>query len=288
MLVNGSTMSDGCTPCAAAPLGTSDVGAGRRATSAYQPPAMTSRASATVAATDTGRGRAGLHRNQTQRRAVPSSRAVGPHRPGDVLELLLAGEVEHEVELAVELVVSGAGHDHPARVAHLLQAGRHVHPVAVHVAVEQGYVAQVDPDPEHDPLGLRQADVAPGYGALDRDRAGDRVDHALEHDQGAVTHQLHEPAVVLGDQGVDDLGADCLEPGDGAGLVGLHQARVADHVGREDRERPTSELVHRHRGPPGCHSPAAVGEADTRRRKGRGRRRASPSTPTHDTPAAAS
>ena len=69
--------------------------------------------------------------------------------------------------------------------------------------------------------------------------------------------------MMLGDQRLDELRAERLEPGDRAGLVGLHQARVADHVGREHREHPPVELGHRHdrlsglRGPV-CGSPRGL------------------------------
>ena len=54
----------------------------------------------------------------------------------------------------------------------------------------------------------RHVPLATGHALLDRDRAGDRVDDAGELDQGAVAHQLDDPAAVLGDQRVDELLAD--------------------------------------------------------------------------------
>jgi hypothetical protein len=44
---------------------------------------------------------------------------------------------------------------------------------------------------------------------------------------------------MAGDLWVDDFGAQCLEPAEHALLVGFDQARIARHIGREDRREPT-------------------------------------------------
>ena len=78
---------------------------------------------------------------------------------------------------------------------------------------------------------------------LDRDRAAHRVDHARELDQGAVAHELDEAAAVLGEERLDQLPAQRLQPGERAGLVALHEPAVADHVGRHDGRQPRSTRV---------------------------------------------
>ena len=52
------------------------------------------------------------------------------------------------------------------------------------------------------------------------DRAFDRIDHARELDQRAVAHELDHPAVVLGDQRLDELLAQRLQARVRARLVG--------------------------------------------------------------------
>src|SRR3712207_8597517 len=52
---------------------------------------------------------------------------VGAHQPLDVLDPLLARELERQVELALEVVVRCPRHDHPARLGQLLQARSEEH-----------------------------------------------------------------------------------------------------------------------------------------------------------------
>ena len=53
------------------------------------------------------------------------------------------------------------------------------------------------------------------------------------------------------DLGREDLAAQGLERGQGAGLVLAHQPRVAGHVGRHDRSEPAFGAVLRHEVLPG-------------------------------------
>ena len=74
-------------------------------------------------------------------------------------------------------------------------------------------------------------------GALHRKRAVHGIDHAAELDDGAVADQLHDAAVVGGDSRVEDEFPVPLQSSQRARLVGFHQARIADHVGRKDRRQ---------------------------------------------------
>ena len=143
-LSNGSTATEGL-PAAAVPPAT----------------ATTPRPRPGPASSSSGgrRGRqAPARRTRRARAGAPVAvepHPVGPHRPLDVLDPLLARELERQVELALEVVVGGAGDHHPAGLGQLLQAGGDVHPVAVEVAVGlEDHVAEVDADPEADALGL--------------------------------------------------------------------------------------------------------------------------------------
>ena len=71
-------------------------------------------------------------------------------------------------------------------------------------------------------------------GALHRKGAVHGIDHAAELDDGAIADQLHDAAVVGGDRRVEDGFPVPLQSGQRARLVGPHQPRIADHVGRED------------------------------------------------------
>src|SRR3954471_12188033 len=68
--------------------------------------------------------------------------------------MLLAEVVEGPLALALQVVISGAGDDHPTWGRELLEPGGDVDPVAIEVAVGLAdHVAQVDADAEPDALG---------------------------------------------------------------------------------------------------------------------------------------
>ena len=103
------------------------------------------------------------------------------------------------------MVEGGAGDQHPAGLAQLLQPGGDVDPVAHQVVALDHHVAEIDADPEHDaPVG-RRLGLPVGDHLLDRDRAGDGIDHRGELDDRPVAHQLDDAALVLGQQRVDRL-----------------------------------------------------------------------------------
>ena len=103
------------------------------------------------------------------------------------------------------MVVGGAGDQHAAGLAQLLQPGGDVDAVAEQVVALDHHVAEIDADAEHDaPVGGRLG-LALGDRLLDRDGAGDRVDHRAELDDRPVAHQLDDAALVLGEQRVDRL-----------------------------------------------------------------------------------
>src|SRR5437870_13513205 len=81
--------------------------------------------------------------------------------------------------------------------------------------------------------------IAFGHCRLHLGRTTQGVDDADELDQEAVAGGLDYAAVMTGDLRVDHLGAERLEPAEGPFLIGFDQARVAGHIGREDRREPT-------------------------------------------------
>ena len=128
------------------------------------------------------------------------------HRAGDVLEALhRRGCRRRNRQPAADLIVDDARYADPARLGDPLQPGRDIHPVAVDVVALDDDVAEVDADPEYDPLVFRDRDVALGHPALHRDRAGDGLDDAREFDQDAVAGRLDDAALVLGDLGIDQF-----------------------------------------------------------------------------------
>ena len=83
---------------------------------------------------------------------------------------------------------------------------------------------------------MRSAAFASGDSAwiVVPESAIDGVDDAAEFGKCAIADQLDDPAVVSGDGRIENNFAVPLQSRQGAGLVGSHQARIADHVGGED------------------------------------------------------
>jgi len=109
--------------------------------------------------------------------------------------------------------------------------------------------SEVDADAVADAALLRQVRVLRPYRPLDLDRGFDRFDHAAELDNGAVALEIDEAAAVPGQERLDHLQAQPLQPAEGAGLVALHEPAVADHVRRHDGRQPALQPRLRHRRP---------------------------------------
>jgi hypothetical protein len=84
------------------------------------------------------------------------------------------------------------------------------------------------------PLLARKRRVGRGERLLDGDRAVERLDDARELGEDAVASRAEDLAVGAENQVVDDL-AVRGERRQRPLLVGMHQPRVAFHVGGEDR-----------------------------------------------------
>jgi hypothetical protein len=193
---------------------------------------------------DRERGERGHRRHRPARRrseewpARPFAvepQAIHPHRPADVLDLVLASEIEGPIELALQMVIGRARHHQAAWLGQLLQPRRDIDAIAIDIAIHQRHIAQIEPNPKHNALGLRQSGVVRGHGLLDLGCANHRIDHAVEDDECTVAHQLDNAAMVAGDGGIGQFGPDGTQPRDSAGLVGLHRLGVTDDIGRQDR-----------------------------------------------------
>jgi hypothetical protein len=116
-------------------------------------------------------------------------------------------------------------------------------------------VAQVDANPEDDPLLFWNRGVALGHPTLHGDRAGDRLNDTRELDQDAVARGLDDAALVLSDLWIDQLATMGSEPRDSANLVLTHEASVADDIGGEyGREPAFDPLFAQGSLPPAAHT----------------------------------
>jgi hypothetical protein len=121
-----------------------------------------------------------------------------------------------------------------ARLGQRLQSRGDIDAVAVEIVTVDHDVAEVDADAEHDSAVFRQVGVRGFHAVLEVERAVHGVDSAAERDQHAVAGHLEDAAVMLGHQRLQHLLAPLLQRRQRAGLVLLHEAAVADHVGGEN------------------------------------------------------
>src|SRR5262249_16025138 len=144
-------------------------------------------------------------------------------RPGDVLNLLLAKIIEGDRQFVADLVADGEGDAQPARLAQALQPCRNIDPIAENVASLADDVADIDPDPENNPLVFRHTLTPQCDSSLDRYRACDSLDRAREFDEEAVPCGLDDATAMGRDLRIDQLSSVRLQRAQGADLVAAHQ-----------------------------------------------------------------
>src|SRR5262249_50594208 len=103
---------------------------------------------------------------------------IGPHRPRDVLDLLLAHVLKRESELVAHLVADHAADANPARSGERLEPCCDIDAVAEYVALIDDDVADIDADAEFDATAGQHIGVPLGHLALDFDGTAYRVDDA--------------------------------------------------------------------------------------------------------------
>jgi len=116
-----------------------------------------------------------------------------------------------------------------------LQPRRDVDAVAINVAAIGDYVAEIDPDAKPQAALLGEIEIAVGHRALNFARTAHSVDHTRELRQHAVAGGLDDPPVMLADLRIDQFAQMRLEAFVRAFLIRTHQARIAHHIGGEDR-----------------------------------------------------
>jgi hypothetical protein len=87
-----------------------------------------------------------------------------------------------------------------------------IHPIAEDVVFLNDHVAEIDPNPELDPLLRQGGRISLGHAPLHFRRATNSVNHARELGQEAVAGVLYDPAPVLRDLRIDQLPEMSLEP----------------------------------------------------------------------------
>jgi len=162
------------------------------------------------------------------------------HRPGDVLDLLLAQILKDKGQPVAHLIVDRIGDEHSAGIGERLDPRSDVDAVAVEVVAFDDHIAEIDADAQFDALVRRDACVPLRDRLLHLDRATHRIDDAGKLHQYTVAGGLDDAAVVLGDLRIEELMAQRLEAFERAFLVRAHQPRIPRHIGGEDRGEPAA------------------------------------------------
>src|SRR6185369_2299106 len=165
--------------------------------------------------------------------AAAAANPVHAHRPGNVVQLLLAGEFESQLELAVDLVVDLAGDADAAYLGQRLQACGDIHAVAVGPAVLDEDFAKIHPDAKgHAPV-FREPGVALCQLLLHGDGRPHRIDGAAELRQHVVARRVDNATAMR----ADDLRHQAAAGGQHADrfdIVVAHQAAEAGRVCAHD------------------------------------------------------
>src|SRR4029077_2417079 len=159
---------------------------------------------------------------------------IDPHRLRDVLQLLVAKVLTRKTDLCANLLVDLAGNADTARLRDSLQPRGDVDAIAEDSIIIVDHVTEVDADTKlHTPLGLDRG-IAFDHLPLNGDRALDRVQHAGELGQDAVSGGIDDTSAELADhRQYHRLMA--LEVAHRARFVGAHQGAVAGDVCGQDR-----------------------------------------------------
>ena len=100
-------------------------------------------------------------------------------------------------------------------------------------------------DPEHDGGIRRLSGVGTRHGLLEFDGGRERIHRAPEFDQRTVARELDHPPAVMGDRGLQALGAMRLQPLERVLFVAAHEPRVTDDIGGKHGSQPADNSLAR-------------------------------------------
>ncbi len=142
----------------------------------------------------------------------------------DILDTYVAAVLETNVDPIADALVDDRGDADPTGLGEGFQSRGDVDTLAVDIVVFNDDIAEIDADSEHDGRLARGCTWQRGARALHRKGAVYSIDHAAELDDGTITDQLHDAAVVGGDGWVEDDLSVPLQSSQCARLVGPHLA----------------------------------------------------------------
>ena len=170
-----------------------------------------------------------------RRRAIAAP-APGPDRCLDILERQIRRRrMKATPTLPLTWACTASGHQNAAPWRLRFQPGRHIDAIAENVVSVDDDVAEIDADAKFDGLTVGPRRVVVGHRRLNGERAFHRIHGAGKLDQRAVAHHLDDAAAVFGHGRIEARGPDVAQRRERSRLVGAHQPRIADNIGREDR-----------------------------------------------------
>ena len=128
------------------------------------------------------------------------------------------------------MVVCRGRKQYTARFGQGLEARRDIDPIPIQISTFNHHIAEVDPEAKHNAALFRQIPVGAAECLLQLDGALNRVDRAGEFHQDPVARDFEDAALMPGDERFKHVFAARLEDGEGAGLIGFHQAAEADDI----------------------------------------------------------
>jgi hypothetical protein len=168
---------------------------------------------------------------------------IGPHRPSDILEALLAEIGEPDADLAIDLIMGRSRQANAAGLRDALKPGRYVDAISEDVIRTDDDVADIDPDTKQNPLVLRIIDREFVDAVLKRHRSAHRFHRTLEFGKQPIAGVLDNPAAVRGDRRHHSVCQQCGHAGMRRLFVGMHQAGITGNIGHQYRSQPSFDVV---------------------------------------------
>ena len=95
-------------------------------------------------------------------------------------------------------------------------------------------IAQMYADAKLDATIERKTCIALSHSILHLDRAPHRIDHAAEFDERSIACALDDAPVIHGNDGINQIAAECPKPRQRQVLVRTGQSRIAHHIGNQN------------------------------------------------------
>ena len=153
------------------------------------------------------------------------------------MQVLLAQVFEGDIHLTRSVFLhAGRDADLTGR-SQTLEPGRDVDAIAEDVLVLDD-VAHIDPDPRMDLQIGGNRGVPLAHSGLHLGRAAQRIDNRGKFNQEPVAGRLYDPAPMVGDLAIEQIGADRLEKAERTLFIGADQARVTGNIRRRDGRKP--------------------------------------------------